>query len=583
MPLYPQSFIQRLRDEILISQIIGSRLSLKKKGREFEACCPFHQEKTPSFFVNDQKGFYHCFGCSAHGDALKFLMEYEHLSYPQAIEALAREAGIPLPEVTPEMKRKEEKRQSLQEIVALAAQWFQQQLSYNTGQEARDYLARRGVSEAVIQQFGIGYAPTDRGALKEFLLSKGAHEKQLIEAGLIIRPDDGETYDRFRNRVIFPITNQRGEVIAFGGRLLAKSDYAPKYLNSPETPLFHKGHVLYNWAQARQNLRDETENCLIAEGYMDVIALHMHGFSASVAPLGTALSSTHLQGLWRYMDAPILCLDGDNAGQRAMWRSAELALPLLQPGKTLRFLTLPKGQDPDDFLSAQGASEFRNLIQQAKPLSQVIYQTVTQRHGNESPEQRAAADAELEQLVGQIQHEGVQHHFRRYFKEQHYARRNFSPSRAKGRKQHLRDSTPLPNISGQQQAIVNAQKSMIRLLLLHPNLLDAETIMMELENLHLQDPALIELQHQLLHGEVDEEDAAHLREDKRITLPQTALVTNCSTSDLLAIWKQLSVGLHVCEIDHEISALQHEMTEENLQRLTALQQEKQRLMMLQYS
>ncbi len=574
--MYPKSFIQRLRDEIPVSQIVGARVPLKKKGREFEACCPFHQEKTPSFTVNDQKNFYHCFGCSAHGDGIKFLMEHDRLTYPQAIESLAREAGIPLPEISPEAKAQEKKRQNLSDVVKLANEWFQEQLNLAHGQAARDYLIGRGLSQQTIQHFGLGYAPDDKFALKQFLSAEGVEESQMVETGLLIQLEDKSRtpYSRFRGRVMFPITDRQGEVIAFGGRLMVKSDTAPKYLNSPETPLFHKGHVLYNWKNAKLAARDETP-IIVAEGYMDVIALHQYGFTTGVAPLGTALTETHLKGLWRYQDAPILCLDGDKAGQRAMWRSAELALPMLQPGKTLRFLTLPQGQDPDDFLKANGTDALQKMLQQTTQLSQMVFETVTQRHESNTPEQRAAAEAELNLLASRIEHEGVQHHFKQYFREQRFAKNNNSRSYKKsyGKKQTI--AVPPPNAPTRAAGILRTQKQMLKLLIANPELLDQGEINATLERLEIADSTLANIQHWLMERE--EEPTAEviaLRDNTKVHIPN---------ENLPQAWQHLVDGVTLAQIDQEMQLLQGEVTENSLQQLQALQAEKETLLRRQYA
>ena len=575
--MYPKSFIQRLRDEFPVSQIVGARVPLKKKGREFEACCPFHQEKSPSFFVNDQKGFYHCFGCSEHGDSIKFIMEYDKLSYPQAIESLAREVGIPLPEISPEAEAQEQKRQSLTTVVALAADWFQQQLQLAHGQAARDYLMGRGLSDETIKHFKLGYAPNDRNALKEYLLSQNAKESQLIETGLLIQLEDRSrpSYDRFRGRIMFPITDRQGEVIAFGGRLMAKSDTAPKYLNSPETPLFHKGHVLYNWKNAKMAARDDTP-IIIAEGYMDVIALHQYGFTTGVAPLGTALTEMHLKGLWRYQDAPILSLDGDAAGQRAMWRSAELALPMLEPGKTLRFLTLPQGQDPDDFLQANGAKALHKKLEQTTPLSKMIFETVSKRHGTTTPEQRAASEDELNQMASRIQHESVQHHFKQYFREQRFAKGKSSGNFNKpyGKKQTIK-APPPKNIPTRAAGILRTQKQMLKLLIMHPELLDQGDISATLERFEISDNTLKAIQHWLVEREeVPSAAVMALRDDNQVHLP---------TENLPQAWQQLVDGVTLAQIDQEMQLLQREVTENSLQQLQALQAEKEVLLQRQYA
>ncbi len=580
MALYPKSFIQRLRDEIPVSQIVGTRITLKKKGREFEACCPFHQEKSPSFFVNDQKGFYHCFGCSEHGDALKFLMEYDRLSYPQAIEALAREAGIPLPETTPEMQQQERKRTTLLDVVALANEWFRQQLTLAHGQEARDYLVHRGLSQQTIDHFGLGFAPDDKFALKHYLADEGVSEQQMVETGLMIQLDDASRtpYARFRGRVMFPITNFQGEPIAFGGRLLHKSDTMPKYLNSPETPLFHKGNVLYNWKNAKIAARDDVP-FIVTEGYMDVIALHQHGFHTAVAPLGTALTEMHLKGLWRYQDNPILSFDGDAAGKRAMWRSAELALPMLQPGKTLRFLSLPAGQDPDDFLQANGAVALQKRIDDAIPLSQHIYQFISLKHGNQTPEARAAADNELHQLATKIQHEGVQHHFRQYFKEQRYqkpANNTYRKSAYYTPKQpELASAPPPPSLA---KGLLRTKQQMLKLLILHPDLMHQAAIVNTLEMIDFKDAQLSAVQLCLLEREPHlNREALALQDDTSVTLPTQAMAENVQL-----VWQQLIDGLTLAQIESEISQLQREVTEESLKQLQALKAEKDAIMHRQF-
>lgn len=576
MPIYPKSFVQRLREEIPVSHIIGKRLTLKKKGKEFEACCPFHQEKTPSFFVNDQKGFYHCFGCSAHGDSITFLMEHDRLSYPQAIELLAREAGVPLPEVSPEMEQEEKRRQSLQEVVEMACQWFQEQLQLSHGQAARDYLRSRGLTEATLRQFRLGYSPEDRYALKHFLKNEGVEEAQMLEAGLIIKPEDGRpAYDRFRDRVIFPIADRHGEIIAFGGRLMVKSETAPKYLNSPETPLFHKGQLLYNWHHAKIALRDDLP-IIVAEGYMDVIALHQHGFPGAVAPLGTALTETHLKGLWRYQDAPVLCLDGDAAGQRAMWRSAELALPLLQPGKTLRFLMLPEGQDPDDFLRDRGTEAFRQQLEHTVPLSQMLYETVTTRHGAATPEQRAAAEAELTQLCNRIRHESVQHHFRQYFREQRYAQSGAVGNHKPWRGTPAQMPAP-PSAPSRSEAILQCQRQLLKLLILNPSLLQQGEITATLERMPITEESLAAIQHQLLEqGVAESPETEALRENSQVRIPKQA------QAHPQLVWQQLVDGLTLAQLEEEILGLKHEVTEASLQQIQALQAEKEAILQRQY-
>ena len=483
-----------------------------------------------------------------------------------------------MPEISPEEEAREEKRNSLQEVVALAQQWFVEQLRLNHGQAARDYLHNRGLSQDTINHFGLGFAPDDKFALKTFLLDHNVTEQQMVETGLLIQLEDNNRtpYARFRGRVMFPITNRQGEVIAFGGRLMAKSDTAPKYLNSPETPLFHKGHVLYNWKNAKNAARDDTP-IIVCEGYMDVIALHQFGFHTGVAPLGTALTEMHLKGLWRYQDKPILCLDGDAAGQRAMWRSAELALPMIEPGKTLRFLNLPKGQDPDDFLKANGAIALQKRMDDSHPLSQLIFDTVSQRHGNKTPEQRAAAEDELNKLAATIAHESVQHHFKQFFREQRYQQGSFKGGYKKGKKPA--QNMTAPSAPTRAAGIIRAQAQMLKLLILEPELMNNGEVAATLERLEFADADFSAVQHWMLEREEETiPQAEAIRDDGSIHLPKAAMAEN-----LLLVWQQLVDGLTLAQIDADIHALQNEMTENSLQQIQALQREKESLLQRQFA
>src|SRR6266446_6157381 len=352
MRFTPQ-FLDELRARLPVSEVVGKRVKLKKAGREWKGLSPFQQEKTPSFTVNDQKGFYHDFSSGKHGDIISFLMETEGVGFTEAVERLAQMAGVPLPAVTPDAARHEQRRKTLYDVMELAAKFFIDTLASRNGAKARGYLGDRGISPTVQVQFRIGYAPSDRFALKEHLGAQNIPVEDMIEAGLLYSGDDIPVpYDRFRDRVMFPITDLRGRVIAFGGRALEK-DVNAKYLNSPETPLFHKGDNLYNLASARVAAYNGS-SLVVVEGYIDVIAMVGAGFAASVAPLGTALTENQLALLWKMADEPILCFDGDKAGQKAAWRAADMALPHLLPGKSLRFALLPEGQDPDDLARSGG-------------------------------------------------------------------------------------------------------------------------------------------------------------------------------------------------------------------------------------
>ncbi|HLJ63670.1 MAG TPA: DNA primase, partial [Stellaceae bacterium] len=340
---FPPAFLDELRRRLSLAERVGRRVKLIRRGREFIGLCPFHNEKTPSFSVVEEKEFYHCFGCGAHGDIISFCMQTESLSFPEAVETLARQAGLDLPKPDPEARARFEARVSLQQAIEAACVFFEERLASAQGAPARAYLERRGLDPATITRFRLGYAPEGRQALKRALGEKFP-DSMLIEAGLIRKGEDGASFDYFHHRVMFPISDRRGEIIAFGARTLG--DGQPKYLNSPETPLFQKGQVLYGLATARAAAARQPQ-AIVTEGYLDVIALQRAGFTTAVAPLGTALGEAQLAELWRMAPEPVLCFDGDAAGERAAARALERALPLLKPGFSLRFASLPAGEDPD--------------------------------------------------------------------------------------------------------------------------------------------------------------------------------------------------------------------------------------------
>lgn len=423
MRFTPQ-FLDELRARLPVSEVVGKRVKLKRAGKEWKGLSPFHQEKTPSFTVNDQKGFYHDFSSNKHGDIISFVMETEGVGFPEAVERLASMAGMQLPAVTPDAARHEQRRKTLYDVMDLAAKFFADTLASRNGAKARGYLGDRAISPATQLQFRLGYALGERFALKEHLGSLGIPVEDMIEAGLLIAGDDIPVpYDRFRDRVMFPITDVRNRVIAFGGRALEK-DVPAKYLNSPETPLFHKGDNLYNLATARQAAHDGA--ALIAvEGYVDVIAMVSVGFNASVAPLGTALTENQLALLWKMADEPILCFDGDGAGQRAAFRAADLALPHLKPGKSLRVALLPEGQDPDDLARSGGRGAIEEVIAQARPLAEIVWSREVEGGSFATPERRAALEARINDLTNGIRDEVVRRYYRQDFTER--LRNAFAP------------------------------------------------------------------------------------------------------------------------------------------------------------
>jgi DNA primase len=431
MRFTPQ-FLDELRARLPVSEVVGRRVKLKKAGREWKGLSPFQQEKSPSFTVNDQKGFYHDFSSGKHGDIISFLMETEGVGFTEAVERLAAMAGVPLPAVTPDAARHEQRRKTLYDVMELAAKFFADTLASRHGARARGYLADRAISPAVQLQFRIGYAPGDqqtRFALKEYLGAQGIPVEDMVEAGLLVAGDDIPVpYDRFRDRVMFPISDIRGRVIAFGGRALEK-DVPAKYLNSPETPLFHKGDNLYNLAAARLAAHNGG-TLVVVEGYVDVIAMVGAGFAASVAPLGTALTENQLALLWKMADEPILCFDGDKAGQKAAWRAADLALPHLLPGKSLRFALLPEGQDPDDLARSGGRGAIEEVISAARGLADVIWSREVEGGAFATPERRAALEARVLELTNGIRDEKVRRYYRQDLEER--LQRTFAPEGGRG-------------------------------------------------------------------------------------------------------------------------------------------------------
>jgi DNA primase len=392
-------FLDELRQRVSLVNVIARKVKLTRRGREQTGLCPFHNEKSPSFTVSDEKGFFHCFGCGAHGDVIGFVMRSEALSFPDAVERLAREAGLPIPVSSPEERERSERQATLVSAMETAAAWYEQQLKAPGGREALDYLKGRGLSDATIGRFRLGYAPDGRTALRDALAKAGVSLELSIEAGLIGKGDDGHIFDRMRGRVIFPIADRRGRVIAFGGRILGEGQ--PKYLNSPETPLFHKGRTLYGLGQALRPARDAGE-IVVAEGYMDVIALAQAGFAQAVAPLGTALTEDQMGELWRLVPEPTLCFDGDAAGERAAARAAERALPLLKPGQSLRFALLPAGEDPDTLIIAQGASAMRAVLDAALPLAEMVWRGGVAGRNFDTPERRAGLRQEIRERLSRI-------------------------------------------------------------------------------------------------------------------------------------------------------------------------------------
>lgn len=419
---FSDGFLDEIRQRLPISQVVGEhviwdkRKSQPQKG-DFWACCPFHGEKSPSFHADDRRGHYHCFGCGVSGDHFRFLTEKAGMSFPEAVEKLAGMAGLPMPARDEREERREQARRTLYDVMEVATAYFEAALSHNIGARARGYLHERGVSPSAQTRFRLGFAPDSNNGLKEHLATNGVSAQEMIDTGLVVQREDSPlTYDRFRNRVMFPIMDFRGRVIAFGGRAMS-ADVPAKYLNSPETELFHKRMVLYNGQTARQAAQDG-KPVIVVEGYLDVIAAVTAGFEGTVAPLGTALTEDHLQVLWRMSDQPILCFDGDSAGQRAAERAADLVLPHLQPGRTVRIAALPEGLDPDDIIRQQGRNAFADVLDRARALLDVLWSIETT--GGivpETPEARAALEARLRARASAIADQSVRRHYMQAFDE----------------------------------------------------------------------------------------------------------------------------------------------------------------------
>ena len=416
---FSDSFLDEIRERVPISDVVGRRVTFDRrksqpsKGDHW-ACCPFHGEKSPSFHCEDRKGRYYCFGCQASGDHFRFLTELDGMSFPEAVEMLAAEAGLEVPRQDPREREREKQRATLHDVMGMAAKWFREQLALGEGARARAYLRERGLDARTQDTFGVGYAPSGRSNLKEHLGSKGVEPAMIEACGLVVSGEGVPvSYDRFRNRIMFPIEDVRGRVIAFGGRAMSP-DVPAKYLNSPETDLFHKSRVLYNHARARKAAGDHA--IVVVEGYMDAIALHAAGLPQAVAPLGTALTDHQLAMLWRMSDEPILCLDGDEAGLRAAYRAVDLALERLEPGKSMRFAVLPDGQDPDDLLRAAGPEALRDVLADARPLADMVWRRET-AGTFDTPERRAELERTLAAVARTIRDESVQRHYAQDFRE----------------------------------------------------------------------------------------------------------------------------------------------------------------------
>src|SRR4051794_13475456 len=434
------AWLDELRARTVLSAVISPSVKLIRAGREWKACCPFHNEKTPSFTVNDDKGFYHCFGCGAHGDAIRFLTDQRGMQFMDAVKELAAKAGMDVPAPDPKAKEHAERTASLTDVMGAVQKYYAEQLHGLAGAEAREYLKRRGIDQAQVARFGIGLAPDNRTGLKRALAHLG--EEALIETGMLIKPEEGgESYDRFRGRLMIPIRDPRGRVIAFGGRILGTGE--PKYLNSPDTPLFDKGRTLYNLDLAGPVSRT-AGRLIVVEGYMDVIGLDRAGIAEVVAPNGTAVTEAQLERMWRLDPAPILCFDGDSAGRKAAIRAATRALPLLGPQRTLRFVELPAGQDPDDVINSAGRDAFEALLAKAEPLDGRLWRHEMMSTPLTTPEARAGLRQRLIDHAASIGDPALRQLYRdqwlQRFETEIAPQRRYDRSFSPGRQQRQRGS-----------------------------------------------------------------------------------------------------------------------------------------------
>ena len=414
--LFPPSFLQELSSRISLVNIVGQVVKLKRRGNEYWGCCPFHHEKTASFSVSDEKEFYHCFGCGEHGNVFDFVRKAMGMTFPEAVEYLAGQAGMEIPRATPEDYAREQRKKGLTEALETACRFFEEQLQKPAGRQGLYYLQQRGLTNETIKRFRLGFA-VPGNALKAHLTREGFSENTLREAGLISKSADSDSfYDYFRNRVMFPIADKRGRVIAFGGRVLDKSE--PKYLNSPESPVFSKGENLYALHLSGDQARNKQE-IIVVEGYMDVIAMAQAGINRAVAPLGTALTEKQIELLWRYAPEPLCSFDGDGAGQKAAARAADRVLPLLKPGYSLRFITLPDNLDPDEFIKEHGKTALEEFLKtQYRPLFKQLWQMLLNGRDLSTPERKAGLKKAADELLEKIAHQDVRHYYRQEFKEE---------------------------------------------------------------------------------------------------------------------------------------------------------------------
>lgn len=613
---FPPHFLDEIRARLSVSQVVSRSVKLRRQGREFTGLSPFKQEKTPSFTVNDQKGFYHCFATGEHGDIFTFLIKTQGLSFPEAVEQLANEAGVPMPVSSPEAVVKAEQNDRLREITELSAQFYQEALNAPVAEHARNYLINRGLSRELVTKFRLGYAPNSKNALKQHLQKAGFSEKEIVLSGMAIGGNDIPVpYDRFRDRIMFPIADLKQRVIAFGGRAL-DPDQPAKYLNSPETPLFHKGHQVYNGASARKAAYDK-KSVIVTEGYMDVIAMSSAGFDNTVAPLGTALTIEQIQLLWRMASEPILCFDGDQAGKKAAFRAVETVLPQLKPGYSLKFAFLPDGLDPDDYIKNHGTEEMRLILEAAKPLSEVLWQKEFSAGTWDTPERRAALEQNLISLINGVEDQTVKSHYLREIKSRLWRafqkngnntsnnNSNWQKNQKASAKQYSRKfgantrqpatssllSSPL--MKGPEKQNLSHEAEILDLIITHPWLLETEDELFSSFKFTTEDAktlrdALLEVQFiqnpqnsldsAAVQSHLEKLELHSLAAQMQRKVTQTGAKSaepNANSNEVLRKWHELMVLHHKAEelereLDAAESAYRQEDNQQNFERLESL-------------
>ncbi|MBR2299920.1 MAG: DNA primase [Alphaproteobacteria bacterium] len=526
-----QKFLDELRSRLSVADVVAEKVKLVRKGREYLGLCPFHNEKTPSFTVNEAKGFYHGFGCGAHGDIIRFEMEANGLPFMDAVEKLAHKAGLAMPKFSKEHSLESQKKQSLFEIMELAVSFYEKALRLPVGAKGLEYFYHRGLSDELIKKFRLGYAPSNND-LKAYLKTKGVNEFDMAELGLIAQPQDQSktTHDFFRNRVMIPIFDKQNRPIAFGGRIMG--DGQPKYLNSPETTLFNKRKMLYNFNFARDK-GYENKRLIICEGYMDVIALDKFGFSYAAAPMGTALTEDQITEAWKVVNEPVLCFDGDGAGIKAALRSVDRALPILKPGFSLQFMFLPDKLDPDEFLRAKGAQEFEKLFSNTMPLIDLLWEKYTKDQPSDTPERKALIEKNLKEEVLKITDKDVRLFYAQEMKKrifETYGGGTFKPATTNKKPSFYRTKQPLGDVD---------LRFILASLLIYPKL--AEELEEKLMMFDLSKFKLINLLHQILA-------LSHETDDSKVMIDN--LISAGFETDLQGLWEMSMIKSQKTDIFH---------------------------------